>query len=81
MIKAQAKGDSWLADRIYSGVPAGDFGLRQVIEVGPLSGKSNVIHWLQGHGHEPTEERVERIFLAAKASPTLLSDERLTELC
>src|SRR2546430_11142091 len=26
IIKAQRKGDRWLADRVYSGVPAGEFG-------------------------------------------------------
>jgi hypothetical protein len=62
VIKAFKKGDAWLADRIYSGVPAGDFGFHQTIRIGPMSGKSNVIFWLESHGLEPTEERVERIF-------------------
>ena len=37
VIKAYRKGDDWLADRIYSGVPAGDFGFRQKIRIGPMS--------------------------------------------
>ena len=51
IVKARAKGDDWLADRVYSGVPAGMVGLTQVIEVGPMSGESNVIFWLQERGH------------------------------
>src|SRR5256884_3298700 len=49
IIKAQRKGDHWLADRIYSGVPAGEFGKEQQIEIGPMSGLSNVKHWLARH--------------------------------
>ena len=81
VIKAFKKGDAWLADRIYSGVPAGDFGLSQRIRVGPMSGKSNVIYWLESHGVEPTEERVERIFAAAKLSNRLLADGEIQALC
>ena len=46
IIKAKKKGSEWLADRVYSGVPAGMFGLEQIIEVGPMCGLSNVIYWL-----------------------------------
>jgi len=81
VIKAFKKGDAWLADRIYSGVPAGDFGFRQVIRIGPMSGKSNVIFWLESHGVEPTEARVERIFGAAKDSNRLLDDGEIQALC
>jgi len=81
VIKAFKKGDAWLADRIYSGVPAGDFGFRQVIRIGPMSGKSNVIFWLESHGVEPTEARVERIFGAAKDSNRLLEDGEIQALC
>jgi 2-isopropylmalate synthase len=81
VIKAFKKGDAWLADRIYSGVPAGDFGFRQSIRIGPMSGKSNVIFWLESHGLEPTEERVDRIFGAAKTSNRLLDDGEIQALC
>lgn len=80
VIKAKKKGDDWLADRVYSGVPAGEFGLEQRIRVGHMSGKSNVISWLESHGYEATEERVAKILEAAKASKKLLSDEQLKEL-
>jgi 2-isopropylmalate synthase len=81
VIKAFKKGDAWLADRIYSGVPAGDFGFRQSIRIGPMSGKSNVIFWLETHGVEPTDERVDRIFVAAKESNRLLNDGEIQALC
>ena len=80
VIKALEKGEDWLADRVYSGVPAGLFGLRQNIRVGPMSGKSNVVWWLQQHGYEASDDRVERLFQAAKASRKLLEDHELHEL-
>ncbi|HEU0053259.1 MAG TPA: LeuA family protein, partial [Longimicrobium sp.] len=52
IVKAEQKGDAWLADRIYSGVPAGWFGLRQRIEISHMSGISNVRHWLKAHGYD-----------------------------
>ncbi len=81
VIKAFKKGDAWLADRIYSGVPASDFGFHQLIRVGPMSGKSNVIFWLESRGVVATEARVERIFAAAKDSNRLLEDEEIQALC
>jgi 2-isopropylmalate synthase len=80
VIKAYNKGEAWLADRIYSGVAAGDFGLRQKIRIGPMSGKSNVVHWLKDRGIEPAEDRVERIFQAAKQSDRLLEDDEIERL-
>jgi len=80
VIKAYKKGDAWLADRIYSGVPAADFGFRQSIRIGPMSGKSNVIWWLESRGVEPTEERVDRIVAAAKGSNRLLEDVEIQAL-
>jgi 2-isopropylmalate synthase len=81
VIKAFKKGDAWLADRIYSAVPAGEFGFHQSIRIGPMSGRSNVIFWLESHGVEPTEARVERIFGAAKVSNRLLADGEIQALC
>ena len=51
VIKALKRGDTWLANRVYSGVPADEFGLAQMISVGPMSGKSNVVWWLEHHGY------------------------------
>ncbi len=80
VIKAYRKGDDWLADRIYSGVAAGDFGFRQKIRIGPMSGRSNVIFWLEQNGIEPLDEHVDRIFAAAKESDRLLEDGEIHEL-
>lgn len=80
VIKAERKGHSWLADRIYSGVPAGDFGLEQVIEIGPMSGESNVIYWLQKRNIEPGKELVQKIFDRAKHSKRLLSEEEILSI-
>ena len=77
IIKALAKGDDWLADRVYSGVPAGDYGLHQRVEVGPMSGLSNVIYWLQQHGYEPTDERQHLVFRAAKEADRILTDAEI----
>ncbi len=80
VIKAYRKGHDWLADRIYSGVAAGDFGFRQKIRIGPMSGRSNVIFWLEEHGIEPDDGQVERIFAAAKQSDRLLEDREIEAL-
>jgi len=80
VIKAMKRGDSYLANRVYSGVPADQFGLAQRISVGPMSGKSNVVWWLQEHGFEATDERVDRLFAAAKQSDRTLDDATLREL-
>lgn len=77
IIKARKKGDDWLADRVYSGVPAAMVGRRQTIEVGPMSGLSNVQCWLEDHGLEPRPELVDAIFRRAKESDQVLSDEEI----
>lgn len=80
VIKSYRKGDTELADLIYSGVPAGQFGLKQVIDIGPMSGKSNVIFWLESRGMEPSDERVNRIYERAKQASAVLSEEELLAL-
>jgi 2-isopropylmalate synthase len=80
VIKSYRKGDSELADLIYSGVPAGQFGLKQVIEIGPMSGKSNVIFWLETRGVEASEDRVNRIYERAKSATGVLSEEEVLAL-
>lgn len=77
ILKAQRKGDDWLADRVYSGVPSSLFGRRQEIEVGPMSGESNVVYWLAARGYETLPFRVEAILSAAKASDRVLSDDEI----
>jgi len=77
IIKAEKKGDAWLADRIYSGVPAGMFGREQEIEIGHYSGESNVVYWLQKRGYEPTEGRVAAVLGAAKRGNRVLRDDEI----
>lgn len=80
IIKAFNKSDDWLADMVYSGVPASMVNREQMIEIGPMSGKSNVIFWLERNGIEPTAERLERIFNHAKQSNSVLTDEEVMRL-
>jgi len=81
LIKAFRKNDLELANAVYSGVPAHLFGLDQVIEIGPMSGKSNVLFWLEKHRIPADEATVTRIFEAAKQSPRVLSDAEVFALC
>ena len=81
IVKARSKGQDWLADRIYSGVPASLVGRRQLVEVGPMSGESNVVYWLSDRGIEPSGELVAAIFLRAKQSPAVLSEQEILALC
>jgi isopropylmalate/homocitrate/citramalate synthase len=80
VIKSYRKGDTELADLVYSGVPAGLFGLRQVIEIGPMSGKSNVVYWLESRGLEADEERVGRIYERAKRASSVLEEQEVMNL-
>lgn len=80
VIKSYRKGDRELADLVYSGVPAGQFGLEQVVEVGPMSGKSNVIYWLERRGIEANDERVTRIYDHAKSASAVLADDEIMKL-
>jgi len=80
VIKARHKGDDWLADRIYCGVPAEMVGRRQKIEVGPMSGASNVEFWLREHGIEPDADKVAAVLQAAKSSDHVLTDEEIREV-
>jgi 2-isopropylmalate synthase len=77
IIKADRKGDTWLKDLVYSGVPAHLFGLEQIIEVGPMSGESNIIYWLEKRGLEPRPEIVARVFERAKSSDRILTEEEI----
>lgn len=82
IIKAEAKGDAWLADRVYSGVPAGLFGRRQRIEIGHMSGISNVRYWLGTHGYDREDEGLcQFVFEAAKRCDHTFSDDEVRVLC
>ena len=75
--KAQKKGQEWLADRVYSGVPASWVGRKQEIDIGHMSGESNVIFWLTAHGFEAKRVWVEAIFTKAKTIPRNLTDAEI----
>ncbi|HSQ65286.1 MAG TPA: LeuA family protein [Polyangiaceae bacterium] len=77
IIKAMQKGDAWLADRIYSGVPAGMFGRKQEILIGFMSGASNVNYYLRERGIEPTETLTKDILAAAKALDHIMTEEEV----
>jgi isopropylmalate/homocitrate/citramalate synthase len=81
IIKAYHKQDAALADAVYSGVPSHLFGLDQVIEIGPMSGKSNVLFWLERHGIPADDALVNRIFDAAKQSARVLTESEVQALC
>ena len=77
VIKAMRKGDDWLADRVYSGVPAGDFGLKQVIRIGHMAGRSNIIWWLEQNGYEASDELVSHLFEVAKSQRRNMLDSEV----
>ncbi len=81
VIKALRRGDIELADNVYSGVPANLFGLEQIIEIGPMSGKSNVIFWLERHGVPVQDDVVDRIYQRAKSMDRCLTDSEIRECC
>jgi 2-isopropylmalate synthase len=80
VIKAHKRGADWLADRVYSGVPASMVGRHQEIEVGPMSGESNVVFWLETHGIEATQERITAVFQHAKSVDRILTDSEIRDL-
>jgi isopropylmalate/homocitrate/citramalate synthase len=77
VIKALKKNDIELANSVYSGVPAHLFGQKQSIDIGPMSGKSNVIYWLERHNIQPTEEIIDRVYQHAKASDHTLTESEI----
>lgn len=81
IVKAKTKGHDWLADRIYSGIPAGEFGLRQQIEVSFVSGLSNVRYWLQEHGLDPNDEGLcQAVFEHAKRCDHALAESEILKV-
>jgi 2-isopropylmalate synthase len=77
IVKAKARGDEWLADRVYSGVPAGEFGRQQEIEIGHMSGMNNVKYWLESRGIAFSDELAKEILMLAKSCPTTLSEAEI----
>lgn len=79
VIKAINKGADWLADRVYSGVPASWFGRRQEIELGPMAGDSNIQFWLRQRGYAPTADVVAAVRARMKASNRVLTEAEVLE--
>src|SRR6476660_956760 len=79
LIKDYKKKDVELANAVYSGVPSQMFGLEQIIDIGPMSGKSNVLFWLERHGVPATDDVVERIYKRAKASNHTLTEPEIRD--
>jgi len=79
VIKAYKKNDVELANAVYSGVPSHIFGLEQIIDVGPMSGKSNVHFWLERRGIPTTDEIVDRVYARAKESDHTLTDTEILD--
>jgi 2-isopropylmalate synthase len=80
IVKAFKKEDQELADSVYSGVPSHLLGLSQVIDIGPLSGRSNVRYWLEKRALTATDELVDRVYSAAKKSKRVLTEEEVLAL-
>jgi 2-isopropylmalate synthase len=81
IIKAKRKGHDWLANRVYSSVPAEELGLHQRIDISPVSGLSNVKYWLETHGYDPGDEGAcKALFEAAKRTDRALSDDECHRL-
>jgi 2-isopropylmalate synthase len=79
IIKAYHKNDVALANTVYSGVPSHVFGMEQIIDIGPMSGKSNVLWWLERRGIPASDGLVERIYQRAKQSDHTLSEAEILE--
>ncbi len=81
VIKAEKRGDQAITDAVYSGVPAAMFGLEQCIEIGPMSGVSNVTYWLAKRNIKADEDLVQDIFAMAKSSATVLTEAEVLRIC
>ncbi len=79
VIKAKRKGAAWLADRVYSGVPASWVGREQEIEIGHMSGASNVTYYLTSRGLPTNPDVVQAVLAAAKKSERLLTEDEILE--
>jgi 2-isopropylmalate synthase len=82
IMKARQKGDDWLVDAVYSGVPASMFGMRQRIDISHMSGLSNVRYWLTEHGYDAADDGLcQHVFSLAKRTNQVLSDEEVHRCC
>ena len=77
--KARKKSD-WVAERVYSAVPASPLGRAHEIFVGAMSGSANVVAWLERHALPVNEALVAAILERARASERVLSDAEILEV-
>lgn len=80
VVKALEKGDDWLTDCVYCGVPASMVGRSQSIEVGPMSGEHNVRYYLRKHDIEEHPIFIEKILDRAKSSNVLLTEKDIMRI-
>lgn len=80
VIKALKTGHTWLADSVYSGVPASWFGRQQEIEIGHMAGDSNILYWLQSRGLPTDASLVSAIRTVAKSEPRLLENSEVMQI-
>ncbi len=81
ILKARDKGDAWLADRVYSSIPAAWVGRSQEIEIGPMSGQANAVYWLRAHGIEPRPELIQSLFEKGKEASLPLTTREILAIC
>jgi 2-isopropylmalate synthase len=74
--KAEAK-SPWLGAHVYNLLSAASIGQQAEICIGPMSGASNVQHWLTSHGISPSEPLLRAILERAKSTDHVLSDAEL----
>jgi 2-isopropylmalate synthase len=80
VIKAMRKGHDWLADAVYSGVPARWFGRQQEIEIGHMAGDSNIVFWLESRGLPTDPSLIQAIRQVAKAGSRLLANDEVMDI-
>lgn len=74
VVKAKRRGAEMLANLVYSGVPADMIGRRQEIEIGPMSGNSNVTYYLADRGLPSSPDIIRAVLAEAKRSDRLLTE-------
>jgi 2-isopropylmalate synthase len=80
VVKAFRRRDRALMDAVYAAVPASLVGREQQIDIGPMSGRSNVLYWLERRGLAAGDMAVDRVLAAAKASSRTLTDEQILDI-
>jgi 2-isopropylmalate synthase len=61
-------------------VPAGLFGREQEIEIGHMSGESNVVYWLTKRHIDPAPPLVAKLLAVAKSCDHILTDDEIHQV-